>query len=167
MAGPCTLAERTPPFFALGRGWRSPLCRAWDISNPAPFRPACLRRVLDLPSSHVSPVGTCCVLRPRWYPRSTAADRRGLLPSALCTASAFPLCRSIGFILRTTMIQISGLNGQPASSHPPGFAPWVTPDARRGSLPTRRRALVGWNFLPSFLGQSSTERRQSVSLEHL
>ena len=141
-------------FFSPDRGIDFPSVKPGTLITRLPFDRLALRRVLDLPSSQVLPVETCRVLRPRWYPRCTAASERGLLPSAHCKASAFPLCRSIGFILVSTTIQISGLNVRPASSFPLASHPGL-PQAHAG-FPTDLPAGIGRVGLPPELSRSVT-----------
>ena len=98
----------------------SVLCSATTAKSPSPVPLLSLvpgyllnvRRQLALPSSRVIPVHTCPVLRPRWCPVYSPSRSSGLLPSACCKASAFPLSlRSIEVILMTTIaIPISRFN---------------------------------------------------------
>ena len=68
----------------------------------------CERRQEALPSSRITPLNTCSVLRSRWCPLNIALTLLGLLPSSAFNPVGFH--RYPRLILLTTTIHFSGFN---------------------------------------------------------
>jgi hypothetical protein len=119
------------------------------------------RRQTTLPSSRVTPLEACPALRPRWCPGgkppgvAPGYHSPGLLPSARCRTSAFtvtPLDVDAWLILRTTTIQISGLNHAAYFLATPSFAhPLTTNMAAKAPLDPDKDARGFATDLPASL----------------